>query len=177
MPRQSTLACCRRVLLLWQLGGRDQLSDYRRRPATGASRGILYPARATRNWVMVQESEEVAALAEQRNLGDVAPAFSHGPIAPRDSPLARKPDGLRPPPPLSWSTAAADRRHLLGSPADRQWRLAFPSPTRCSSAALQLMWHLRSVRRADPGAEPSSTAQTLFPLLARAASSCWRARS
>ena len=41
--------------------------------------------------VMVQESEEVAAL-EQRNLGDVAPHFSHGPIlAKDDSPPARKP--------------------------------------------------------------------------------------
>lgn len=33
--------------------------------------------------VMVQESEEVAAL-EQRNLGDVAPHFAHGPADPRD---------------------------------------------------------------------------------------------
>ena len=41
--------------------------------------------------VMVQESEEVAAL-EQRNLGDVAPHFSHGPIVAKDdSPPARKP--------------------------------------------------------------------------------------
>jgi len=41
--------------------------------------------------VMVQESEEVAAL-EQRNLGDVAPHFSHGPIVAKDdSPPVRKP--------------------------------------------------------------------------------------
>ena len=41
--------------------------------------------------VMVQESEEVAAL-EQRNLGDVAPHFSHGPIVAKDdSPPAPKP--------------------------------------------------------------------------------------
>lgn len=41
--------------------------------------------------VMVQESEEVAAL-EQRNLGDVAPHFSHGPIVAKDdSSPARKP--------------------------------------------------------------------------------------
>ena len=41
--------------------------------------------------VMVQESEEVAAL-EQRKLGDVAPHFSHGPIVAKDdSPPARKP--------------------------------------------------------------------------------------
>ncbi len=33
--------------------------------------------------VMVQESEEVAAL-EQRNLGDVAPHFSHGPIVAKE---------------------------------------------------------------------------------------------
>lgn len=41
--------------------------------------------------VMVHESEEVAAL-EQRNLGDVAPHFSHGPIVAKDdSPPVRKP--------------------------------------------------------------------------------------
>ena len=48
--------------------------------------------------VMVQESEEVAAL-EQRNLGDVAPHFSHGPIVAKDdSPLRASLDGPRPPP-------------------------------------------------------------------------------
>ena len=83
-------------------------------PVTGASVGIFYASGvmlrissmaillrdllrtllthpSDQELVMVQESEEVAAL-EQRNLGDVAPHFSHGPIlAKDDSPPARKP--------------------------------------------------------------------------------------
>ena len=83
-------------------------------PVTGASVGIFYASGvmlgissmaillrdllrtllthpSDQELVMVQESEEVAAL-EQRNLGDVAPHFSHGPIVAKDdSPPARKP--------------------------------------------------------------------------------------
>ncbi len=83
-------------------------------PVTGASVGIFYASGvmlgvssmaillrdllrtllthpSDQELVMVQESEEVAAL-EQRNLGDVAPHFSHGPIVAKDdSPPAPKP--------------------------------------------------------------------------------------
>ena len=83
-------------------------------PVTGASVGIFYASGvmlgissmaillrdllrtllthpSDQELVMVQESEEVAAL-EQRNLGDVAPHFSHGPIVAKDdSPPVRKP--------------------------------------------------------------------------------------
>ncbi len=83
-------------------------------PVTGASVGIFYASgvmlgassiaillrdllrtllaqTSDQELVMVQESEEVAAL-EQRNLGHVAPHFSHGPVvSPGDSPPARKP--------------------------------------------------------------------------------------
>jgi TRAP-type transport system small permease protein len=83
-------------------------------PVTGASVGIFYAsgvmlgasslaillrdllhtlfgATSDKDLVMVQESEEAAAL-EQRNLGDVAPHFSHGPVVePQDKNPTRQP--------------------------------------------------------------------------------------
>ncbi len=51
----------------------------------------LFASTPDQELVMVQESEEVAAL-EQRHLGDVAPHFSHGPVVAKDDPTpARKP--------------------------------------------------------------------------------------
>ena len=101
-------------------------------PVTGASVGIFYASGvmlgissmaillrdllrtllthpSDQELVMVQESEEVAAL-EQRNLGDVAPIFRMAPSWPRPPPRASL-DGPRPPPTFL-STAAHDRRHL-----------------------------------------------------------------